>query len=633
MSNPPSVPDPTIRSGTSPVSTSIWSLLLTAIWFGVVTGLVEGAGLLLFQRINWARWGPMTHVSFQILWVSPIVDVTLFACLALAISCASWLLRRINAFQIVGLLTFLALFDWLTLTDRLRPLACVILSLGITVSLRRWLRPREGTALRFWRKTAPWTVAIWLLTFAGVEGGRWAKEQNATANLPKADASSPNVLVIVVDTLRADHVSAYGYPRRTTPNLDKLASQGVLFENAIAPCSWSLPSHVSLVTGRYQFEHGVESVQPEPWLGWGNASFRGYPTLGEALEKSGYRTGAFSANRIYFTGNLGFGRAFLHFEDYFHSAADAFVRTLYGREFARRYLSRSDKSLVHRMLLRLHFTSLVDRDTEGWVRGSPSGVRKRAAVVNAELLHWIDRGRQRPFFAFLNYMDVHHPYGAPVGYPHSPWNHGTAIDNYDEGLRFADDSIGHLLADLEQRGLAQKTLIIVTSDHGESLGQHELTYHASALYWELIHVPLLIWYPGHVPIGLRVARPVSIAAIPGTVLDLARSSQRTLIAGPPLSSLWTTPAAESPDPLSELAKNEIIAPEDRQPEIPNAFTGSMRSIVTPHWHLITHEKMGNQLYDWVHDPGELNKLINTPEGRSAAAKLAVEMDSRTKSPR
>ena len=127
------------------------------------------------------------------------------------------------------------------------------------------------------------------------------------------------MLVIVVDTLRADHVSSYGYPRPTTPNLDRLAQQGVRFENAISPCSWSLPSHVSLLTGLYQFEHGVGSVQPEPWLGWGNKGMGGFPTLGEALEHRGYRTGAFSANRTYFSRDLGFGRGFLHFEDYFHS--------------------------------------------------------------------------------------------------------------------------------------------------------------------------------------------------------------------------------------------------------------------------------------------------------------------------
>jgi len=103
------------------------------------------------------------------------------------------------------------------------------------------------------------------------------------------------VLVIVVDTLRADHVSSYGYARPTTPNLDRIAQQGTLFENAVSTTSWSLPSHVSLLTGRYQFEHGVGNVQPAPWLGWGNKGLGGFPTLGEALEQKGYRTGAFSA--------------------------------------------------------------------------------------------------------------------------------------------------------------------------------------------------------------------------------------------------------------------------------------------------------------------------------------------------
>ena len=107
--------------------------------------------------------------------------------------------------------------------------------------------------------------------------------------------------MIVVDTLRADHVSSYGYSRATTPNLDRMAQQGVLFENAISTWSWSLPSHVSLLTGRYQFEHGVGAVQPEPWLGWGSKGLGGFRTLGEALEQKGYRTGAFSANRTYFS--------------------------------------------------------------------------------------------------------------------------------------------------------------------------------------------------------------------------------------------------------------------------------------------------------------------------------------------
>jgi arylsulfatase A-like enzyme len=125
-----------------------------------------------------------------------------------------------------------------------------------------------------------------------------------------------------------------------------LAQQGVLFENSISTTSRSLPSHVSLLTGRYQFEHGVGNVQPEPWLGWGGKGLDGFPTLGEALQQKGNRTGAFSANRTYFTASLGFGRGFQHFEDYFHSPADMFVRAVFGREFARIYLNPSHKSTL-----------------------------------------------------------------------------------------------------------------------------------------------------------------------------------------------------------------------------------------------------------------------------------------------
>src|SRR5580704_7462888 len=120
--------------------------------------------------------------------------------------------------------------------------------------------------LQFWRRSTPWMVAAWVLVFAGIEGGKWLQERNAVSRLPPAKPVAPNVLVIVVDTLRADHLSSYGYARPTSPNLDRLVRQGILFENAISTTSWSLPSHVSLLTGRYQFEHGIGSVQPEPWL-------------------------------------------------------------------------------------------------------------------------------------------------------------------------------------------------------------------------------------------------------------------------------------------------------------------------------------------------------------------------------
>jgi arylsulfatase A-like enzyme len=611
-----------------------WLLLLVGVGWGIATGFVEAAGLLVFQGLNWARWGPMMHVSKEIFWISPVVDVIFFISLAVICSIVVRCVPRLPAVRVVVfLLTFLSVYDWLTLTNRLYHRACLLLALGAGVAFARWCSERESAFLQLCKRATPRMVAAWVLVFAGIQGGQWLHERRATAQLPPAASGAPNVLVIVVDTLRADHVSSYGYARLATPNLDRIAQQGILFENAISTSSWSLPSHVSLVTGRYLFEHGVGNVQPEPWLGWKSAGLGSFATLGEALQQRGYRTGAFSANRTYFSRDLGFGRSFIHFEDYFHSPADMFVRTLFGREFARIYLKRSDHSLVKRTLGKLGWTGLLDQDAEGsGSYGGAFGIRKRADVVNNETLDWIGRDRQRPFFAFLNYFDVHDPYGGPRTYPKPAWPQQTSIDAYDNGVKYVDDYIQRLMEELDKRGLAKNTLVVITSDHGESLGQHHLETHGRELYWELIHVPLVIYYPGHVPAGVKIERPVTNAAIPATVLNLVGADDSTF-PGPALSVLWTNPmaATRSPDPVAELAQNKYPGKHDKEADqlVPTASSGGMRSIVSSRWQLIVHEKLGDQLYDWTRDVGESTDLILTPEGKAYALGLKLEMEGLT----
>jgi arylsulfatase A-like enzyme len=607
------------------------SLMIVGLGSGIFAGLVEGVGLLFFQRLNWARWGPMIHVSREIIWISPIVDAVLFLSLTQICNVVARLVPRLPAIRVLAfLLTFFSLYDWLTLTGRLYHRACILLALGVAVAVARWCGKRESTFLQFWKRTSPWIVAAWILAFAEIQGGKWLHERNVVAHLPPAMPGAPNVLVIVVDTLRADHVSAYSYARPTSPNFDRIAQQGVLFENAVSTTSWSLPSHVSLLTGRYQFEHGLGNVQPEPWLGWGSKSLGGFLTLGEALQQKGYRTGAFSANRTYFTTSLGFGRGFQHFEDYFQSPSDMFVRTLYGKEFARIYLNRSDKSKVKRALRFLGVNSRLDKDSDGsGDYGGAQGVRKRADVVNQEVLRWVNRGETHPFFAFLNYFDVHYPYGGPPTDPKPQWDHGGLIDEYDAGLKYADDAMGRLMQALDDDGLLKNTLVIVTSDHGESLGQHGLTYHSQALYRELVHVPLLIWYPGHVPAGVKAPTPVTNAAIPATIMDLLGANAQGMFPSSSLSPLWHTGGGSDwPDVLSELARNDIAGKEDKAMAkvVPTASTGSMKSLVTPQWQLITHETMGDQLYNWGLDPAESNNLAHAPEGQAASVSLKSRME-------
>lgn len=611
---------------------SLFSALRIGVWFGVLAGLAEGAGLLLFQRINWARWGPMIHVSEEILWISPLVDLVFFLTVTLFVYLLSCLIRRISGYStLVFLLAFLSIHDWLTLTGRLDHRACLLLALGVAAAFVRWFGKRKEVVLRFWERTSLFAIVCLVLAFVGIQGGRLLAEKNAVAHLPAASTGSPNVLVIVVDTLRADHLSLYGYPRPTSPNIDQLAAQGVTFQNAIATSSWSLPSHVSLLTGRYVSEHGVGSIQPAPWLGWGKDGLGGHRSLGEVLQERGYRTGAFSANRTYFSANLGFGRSFIHFEDYFHSPADMLVRTLYGREFARLYLNRSDKSKVKRALRWMGMNSLLDKDSEGsGTTGGAQGVRKRASVVNQETLHWIDRDPQRPFFVFLNYFDVHYPYGGPANYPRPDWDHGKRGEQYDTSVKYVDDQIGQLISELDRRGLSQNTLVVITSDHGESLGEHGLTYHGASLYRELVQVPLIVRYPGHAPAGLHVQQPVTNAAIPATIMDLIHPGGTAVFPIPALNVLWEGPDTVKnwPHPLSELSQNTVLNMEDRsaRSSTPTSYTGSMKSLVTPQWHLITHSKGVDQLYDWANDPEELNDRAPSAEGGPAVSSLKKEID-------
>src|SRR5207248_4613163 len=139
----------------------------------------------------------------------------------------------------------------------------------------------------------------------------------------------------------------------------------------------------------------------------------------------------------------------------------------------------------------------------------------------------------------------------------------TSIDEYDTAVKYDDDALGQLVGELDRRNLAKNTAVIVLGDHGEALGQHAMLGHSRALYWELLHVPFVIWYPGHVPAAIRVNRPVSTAAIPATVMALVtQGAADTIFPGPPLDRLWKSPdvAANWPFPLSEIARNPY--PED-----------------------------------------------------------------------
>ena len=375
----------------SPLNSQRAQVFLIAGWFGLLSGLLEATVFSVVRFVpDWITWGNrLVNVSWEILWISPVFNALLFLVLACCLTLmTSWikrlpLFRRITpqtlAVFLFGLMSFYAI---VRVIDRISPWASCLLALGLSVQVSRWFQARQQVAIAMFRRgLAPLLLMVFLAGSITTGLGIF-REDSLMERLPPAPHGSPNVLVVVLDTLRADHLSSYGYHRSTTPNIDKFAQEGVLFEKAFATSSWTVPSHASLMTGRYMSENGADGLQLV--LGEHN------PTLAEVMASEGYITAGFSANTWWVTRNSGFDRGFLHFEDYFHSVADMAARTVYGKE------------IFYRLLPRLGY-----RDNLG---------RKRAGDVNQAFLRWLDANSRRPFFAFLNYMEVHAPYLSPYPY-------------------------------------------------------------------------------------------------------------------------------------------------------------------------------------------------------------------------
>ena len=576
-------------------------LFVVAAWFGLTAGLLEGAVFLVARRLGWlGQELGVNSITQEIVWIAALFDLLLFSAAAVA------LLGVARLFRQLPLATASVLFSTMTaeallvvaLTGHMSFYAIALLGAGLGVTFTRWFRRHESVALRFGRRTLPWVAATVLIVAVGIQGASWLRERQAIAGLPPARSDAINVLVIVPDTLRADHLSAYGYIRPTSPNIDRLARQGVLFDQAFATSSWTAPSHASLLTGLYPSQHGVEWYRPDALIEARS------PTLAGALRDRGYRTAAFSANLFWFTRAHGFGGGFIRFEDYFRSVGDAAYRPIYGR-------------IIERLVLR----RLGFEDIPG---------RRRAADINHSFLSWLDRDPGTPFFAFLNYMDTHDPYLPPAPYRQrfsevvSPGGilndrigRGTLstseqlqseIDAYDGAIAYVDAQVGLLVEQLRRRGLADSTLLVITSDHGESFGERGLFLHANGLWPEELHVPLILVGPRRVPTGVRVARPVSNAAVPASVLDLV-GEDRSVFPGSSLRHLWENPDASTnwPGPIAEIA------------HIPWAPTGapsrrgSMKALVTPRWYYITHDASSTELYDQENDPEQRMNLATRPE--------------------
>jgi len=468
----------------------------------------------------------------------------------------------------------------------LKPVALVLLSVGLGLQgsrlLGRWPRGSAG----FMRGVAI-TGALSLLLYALLlHGTRRLGEAGTLAALPGAPEGAPNILLLVLDTVRNPSLSLFGYPRATSPVLERVAREGTRFDQAFATSSWTLPSHAGIFTGRYPHEL--------------NAGFRAsldarWPTLAEALRERGYATAGFIANRMYTSRASGLARGFAHYSDVAVApgevvASSALLRTALRKRQARRLLDYHD------------------------LFG-----RRNAAELNAAFLDWLPRAGERPFFAFINYYDAHNPYLPP-----EPWDRRFTRDTsryeppvldttlseaeiarereaYEGAIAWLDHQVGALLDSLRGRGLLDRTLVIITSDHGEQFGEHGMVDHGNTLYRVLLQVPLLLRQPGTVPEGRAVLAPVSLRELPQTVLDLAGLGPDTTFPGRSLARHWREPVERAEPILSELT----------WPDGEIAY-----SLIEAGHHWIEWFGGRVELYDLRRDSLELSNL--TPAGADSA---------------
>ncbi len=353
---------------------------------------------------------------------------------------------------------------------------------------------------------------------------------NENTNLEK---TKPNILWIVMDTARADHLSTYGYEKETSPNLDNIAKDGVVYLNNVSPSTWTLPSHASMVTGMFPSKHGADGSWQ--WLG------DNFTTIGEVLKKEGYNTyGISNADSFSQLTNLSQG-------------FDEFV-----------YLPRNPSPLSKLSIIQslgklvdifAIYNSPLDRLYE--VLSSPplGKIDAGATFSNKIAKSYIENSldSKKPFFMFINYVEPHRPYGDTIEYlkdkdleypkghmidigrkigENPQWyypqenvemsNEDKEIINslYDMDLLYLDQKIGEIVDHLENKSLLEDTLIIITSDHGENLGQHNVVNHVYGIWRELTHVPLIIRYPKYFPKDIKVSTITQTIDVFPTILDV-----------------------------------------------------------------------------------------------------------------
>lgn len=563
-------------------------VLVVALALGVLGGalqvVVGAARHVLASAFIW--------LSYDYVWMTPLGTVALLGAAAVPVAIVALLAPRLPWAKIAGFLFgTIASLSVLILATRVHHLAALAVSIGLGTRVAAWIGRDVERRVRGLGRAAG-VVALVLVVVSGWREWTLRRgERQAVASLPEAAEGTPNVLVIILDTVRAASMSFLGYSRQTTPNLAALAATGAVFEQAHATAPWTLPSHAGMFTGRYPSQLSTDWRAPLDGVP---------PTLAEALAQRGYRAGAFVANHFYTSRESGITRGFDHVEDYKRTPKQVLLSSSLAQTQLFWQLLQgagvTDRlAAIGRMDLRLQVM---------W-----TSHRKLAPEATQEFLRWQEGLGGRPFMAFLNLYDAHLPYDPPAPWDTKFSNQRTALDLYDGGIAYMDDALGALFAELRRRGVLDRTLVIVSSDHGEAFGEHGLHGHGNSLYRTEIHVPLVVALPGRVEAGSRITTPVTLRDLSATVLDAAGAAPGSH--GIPGES-WLR---LGPSATGSAVVSEVSAGINTEPTHP-VSRGPMKSLVTDSSHYIRNGDGVEEAYRWRTDPAESRDLITDPVQRS-----------------
>ena len=451
--------------------------------------------------------------------------------------------------------------------------------------------------------------------------------------------ATTDVLFIVMDTTRRDHLSVYGYERETTPRLEEFAREAERFDRALSTSSWTLPAHASMFTGMYASTHGahtmnqrlaeqlgIEGVHFNPTLSPAIPLVEEHETLAEVFARHGYRTGAVVGNTAFLDRVFGLAQGFEYWDD--RSRAELGTFTGFT---ALRWVAECLNRVDHPSMVR-------------------TAVYRRADVIREEALAWLDADDERPAFLFLNFMDPHGPYHPPVPFdrkfpgfapelerneetgrvarevmrearPLTEREHAHYISRYDGEIAFLDHELGLLFDALRERGRFDDTLIVITSDHGESLGERGYFGHGSCLNGEEIDVPLLIRYPGGSKTGVN-------GALIG-VRELPRLIGAAVGLELPEAMVEHLPLDDVPACLAELFQRD-----QRVRDFGPRFERDLEALrIGPDLKVILSSKDGESIFDLESDPLEEQPLSGEPPDLVADAIGALGVYRSTRSTR